>query len=85
MTPDQLKSLQTPLKNRYRSQPETARAKLSATGIVDFADIRCRLKQTDSEHRRTANAGVQGHSSFTVRAEMPSRVPEMGQTADCEG
>lgn len=43
MNRDELKSLQAPLKQLYQSNPEAGIAELHATGIVDFANLNCRV------------------------------------------
>jgi uncharacterized OsmC-like protein len=40
---DALKALQAPIKQRYQTSPDAAIAQLHAVGIVDFADLRCRV------------------------------------------
>lgn len=47
MTPEQLSSLQSPLKERYKADPPAAVAHLTATGEVDFQAIRCRIDKPD--------------------------------------
>lgn len=43
MDRDALKALQAPLKQRYQGDPAAAIAELHATGIVDFANLNCRV------------------------------------------
>lgn len=43
MDRDTLKSLQAPLKQLYLANPEAAIAQLHATGILDFANLSCRV------------------------------------------
>ena len=43
MSPDQLRSLQAPLKDAYRENPERARSTLVARGELDVAQLRCRI------------------------------------------
>lgn len=44
MTADELKALQAPLKERYRAQPEAARATLMARGTLDVPRLVCRVE-----------------------------------------
>ncbi|QDT56346.1 OsmC-like protein [Caulifigura coniformis] len=41
MTPEELRAVQTPFKERYRSDPASALATLSATGTLDVARLQC--------------------------------------------
>ncbi len=43
MNRDELKSLQTPLKQMYQTNPEAAMAELHAVGMVNFPDLCCRV------------------------------------------
>jgi uncharacterized OsmC-like protein len=43
MNPEQLRTLQAPLKQRYRDQPDAALITLSATGTLDTASISCKV------------------------------------------
>jgi uncharacterized OsmC-like protein len=43
MNRDALKALQAPLKQRYQGDPAAAIAELHATGVVDFANLNCRV------------------------------------------
>jgi uncharacterized OsmC-like protein len=43
MNAEQLRTLQAPLKQRYRDQPEAALITLSATGTLDTASISCKV------------------------------------------
>jgi len=43
MDSQQLRDLQAPLKQKYREQPDAARATLQAIGELDFDNIACRL------------------------------------------
>ena len=43
MTPDQLRNLQKPHKDRYREDPATAVRTLSAIGELGMADVTCRI------------------------------------------
>jgi len=43
MNAEQLRTLQAPLKQRYRDQPDAALITLSATGTVDTASVSCKV------------------------------------------
>ncbi len=43
MTPDQLRTLQRPLKEKYRSDPKTALITLEATGTLDGSSVTCHV------------------------------------------
>lgn len=45
MTPDELKTLQTPLKEQYRAEPSTALATLRAIGEIDLPNIACPIQR----------------------------------------
>jgi len=40
---DELRAIQTPLKDRYRAEPEAARITLKASGELDSASIACKV------------------------------------------
>ncbi len=44
MNGDELRALQAPLKDRYRGDPEAARVTLKAKGLLDDANIACRVE-----------------------------------------
>jgi uncharacterized OsmC-like protein len=44
MTPDELRSAQAPFKERYRNEPSTALATLSARGTLDVDRLQCRVE-----------------------------------------
>ncbi|MFY9968052.1 MAG: OsmC family protein [Roseiarcus sp.] len=44
MNADELRSIQTPLKERYRAEPGAARITLSASGTLDSAAIACKVE-----------------------------------------
>jgi len=44
MNADELRALQAPLKDRYRSAPEAARITLRARGALDDANIACKVE-----------------------------------------
>ena len=43
MNADELRAIQTPLKDRYRAEPEAARITLKASGELDSASIACKV------------------------------------------
>lgn len=53
MTPDELRSLQAPLKEQYETAPETALVRMSVTGTLDRERIAC-----DLPTRETCTAGL---------------------------
>ena len=44
MTPEELRALQAPIKDRYREQPESALATLRARGDLGGEGISCRVE-----------------------------------------
>ena len=44
MSPDQLRALQAPLKDRYRKEPDAAVVTLRAKGALDPAGVACRVE-----------------------------------------
>jgi hypothetical protein len=44
MKADELRSIQTPLKARYRAEPGAARITLKASGTLDSAAIACKVE-----------------------------------------
>lgn len=59
MTPEELKALQAPIKDRFRESPSEACATLTATGRIDRDAIACTLRQ------QAAPAGVTGLHPMT--------------------
>lgn len=55
MTPEQLRALQAPHKDRYRNDPSSARATLAARGTLDVPNLICRI---DSSHAPPIPAGL---------------------------
>ena len=43
MNADELRAIQTPLKDRYRAEPQAARITLTASGELDSAAIACKI------------------------------------------
>lgn len=48
MTPDELRTLQTPIKEKYKSSPESALVHMSVTGTLDQGRIACHLPPRDT-------------------------------------
>ena len=67
MNADELRTLQAPLKQRYRDEPATARITLAASGTVEAATLTCRVEtgRTLIEaglHPATGGSGLQACS-----------------------
>lgn len=54
MTPDELKSLQTPVKNEYRENPEAARRTMVVSGTVNQSNLTCGIEGSGG----AVNAGL---------------------------
>jgi uncharacterized OsmC-like protein len=71
MTNDELRALQTPLKERYRQEPATARATISAQGELDVGRLTCRV---ETGRGPVAEAGLHpmagGDPQFACSANM---------------
>lgn len=48
MTPDELRSLQGPIKQQYQTSPETALVPMSVTGTLDLERVACDLPPRDT-------------------------------------
>jgi len=64
MDASELRNLQAPLKDRYRSEPESARITLKARGDVDAAHISCKVETgraiaTAGLHPATGGTGME--------------------------
>ena len=57
MDRDELKSLQAPLKQLYQTNPDAAIAELHAVGIIDFANLCCRVPIAANDGK-DINAGL---------------------------
>lgn len=70
MNAEELKTAQTPLKDRYRNEPDSALLTMSARGTLDSNAVVCNVKT----HVGTANAGLHpaagGDGSFACSGEM---------------
>jgi uncharacterized OsmC-like protein len=67
MEADELRTLQAPLKQRYRDEPEAALITLTATGALDAAAITCRVETGRALveaglHPATGGSGLQACS-----------------------
>ncbi|NIP74143.1 MAG: OsmC family peroxiredoxin, partial [Gammaproteobacteria bacterium] len=67
MDAQQLKALQTPLKDRYRDEPSAAQITLSATGVLGDEGVTCRVETGKALveaglHPATGGDGVQACS-----------------------
>lgn len=54
----QLRALQGPLKDRYRTDPASAVCRLAAQGIVDFEALTCRLQSLDGGDGNVVVSGL---------------------------
>ena len=54
MNLDQLKAVQAPIKDKYRTDPETASVTIRSSGIVDVSNQHCSIKS----HAGTVRAGL---------------------------
>ncbi|MBT5018476.1 OsmC family protein [bacterium] len=71
MTPEQLREIQTPLKEKYRSDGDSAVATLSASGTVDFDAIAVRLiKEEGCPSIPGLHPMAGGDGSYSCAAEM---------------
>lgn len=71
MTPEQLREIQTPLKEKYRSEGDSAVATLSASGTVDFDAIAIQLeKEQGAPSVPGLHPMAGGDGSFACAAEM---------------
>jgi uncharacterized OsmC-like protein len=64
MNADELRSIQTPLKERYRAEPGAARITLNASGTLDSAAIACKVETgqalvTAGLHPATGGSGAE--------------------------
>lgn len=70
MNSDELRNLQAPWKEKFRSDPESAKATISAEGTVDFDAIACRINHAPDA---PAVAGLHpmagGDGTFACAAE----------------
>jgi len=67
MESDELRTLQAPLKQRYRDEPDAALVTLTATGTLDAAQITCRVETGRALveaglHPATGGSGLQACS-----------------------
>ncbi len=71
MNAEELRNIQAPLKEKYRSEPESALATLTARGSVDFNTISCSIDR--KEHCPTIpglHPMAGGDGNFACAAEM---------------
>jgi uncharacterized OsmC-like protein len=71
MTADELRRLQAPIKERYRAEPDSARATLRASGTLDVPRLVCRV---ESEQGALIEAGLHpmaaGDGAFVCAGNM---------------
>jgi len=70
MTPDELRALQTPIKDRYRDDPDSAQATLSAVGELVLDQIACRITSSPAIDLCGLHPAAGGDGSFACAAEM---------------
>ena len=70
MTPDELRSLQAPLKQRYRDNPAAAVIELEARGRLDVARIACQIEGPPPERPAGLHPAAGGDGTFACSAEM---------------
>lgn len=70
MTADELRALQTPIKARYKSDPETARYVLSITGDVDKDAIACHVHSPRGDIPAGLHPATGGDGSLACSADM---------------
>ena len=70
MRPDELRSLQAPLKDRYRAEPASAVAAMKARGVLDMERLVCRIQRAND----TPDAGLHpmagGDGSFACSGDL---------------
>lgn len=69
MNRQDLRDRQTPLKERYRHDPQAAQVWLAAEGQVDFDQIACRLRQVGGQALPAGNEIVAGLHAATGGAD----------------
>jgi uncharacterized OsmC-like protein len=70
MNAAQLRALQAPLKDLYRSDPDAARKTLTATTQLDVAGLSCRLKTPSINLTAGLHPAAGGDGSTTCSAEL---------------
>jgi uncharacterized OsmC-like protein len=70
MEAHELRSLQAPLKKRYREQPETARTPARAEAVLDLDQIACRVRSWAGETSAGLHPATGGDGSLACSADM---------------
>jgi uncharacterized OsmC-like protein len=66
----QLRALQAPLKERYRQEPETASIAARAEGVIEGADIVCRIPSFAGDTLAGLHPAAGGDGSHACSADM---------------
>jgi uncharacterized OsmC-like protein len=67
---DELRALQAPLKNRYRSEPDSARITLHAHGVLGEEAIACNVETGKALVQAGLHPGSGGDGSFACSGDM---------------
>lgn len=70
MDAEKLRSLQAPLKERFRAEPEAARITLKATGRIDEEDIVCKVDTARAEVRAGLHPASGGSTQTVCSGDM---------------
>ena len=70
MNADELRALQAPLKDKYRSDPESAVLTLQATGSVGNEDVACRVNTFQGDVTAGLHPATGGDGSMACSANM---------------
>ena len=70
MNADQLRALQAPLKERYRSQPQTALITLKASGRLGDENVSCKVETGKALVEAGLHPGSGGDGSFACSGDM---------------
>lgn len=70
MTPEALRAMQAPHKNRYRDDPAAARQTLTAEGTLDVERVACRVTTAPSPAIAGLHPSAGGDGSFACAGDM---------------
>ena len=70
MTTDELRAIQTPLKEKYKADPESARHVMRISGTVEGSDVACRVHSPRGDIVAGLHPATGGDGSLACSADM---------------
>ena len=85
MNADELRSIQAPLKDRYRVEPDAALVTLRASGALDSSSIACKVETRPGARRGRSSSGVRRQRHGALLRRHAARSARRLRGRDAEG